>query len=920
MPKYYSLYSLVIGLLFLACQPKPQQEKKWTIAFSQCVGSDAWRKTMLDEMHRELSFHPEVEFIYADATGDNATQRAQIQALAAKKIDLLIVSPNEAAPLTPIVDSVFQNNIPVVVTDRKTSSGLYNAYVGADNTAIGKLAGQYISHSLAPDARIAIMTGLKGSSATLERRRGLQQVLDSLPSLRMNLELQGDWTRETAYRLAKAHAGQLVQQDVILAFNDQMALGIRQALARMGHPEKHIIGVDALAGTGNGLEEVMKGNLLASLLYPTGGTEAIRTAMAILQKKPYVRDNILGTLVIDKQNAALMLMQSQKIQAQQRDIDKRQILIAEQQQIYRDQQSKLNIVVMSLVLAVVFGAIALLVIQNNRRQNRSLEQQNEEIKSQQQQIVAMSKQVQDASAAKSKFFTHVSHEFKTPLTLILSPLHVLEKEGRLSSDGQEQLLRIKRNALKLQQLVHDLVDIHRREMIKPKLQASAVSIATFLQQLVANFKPLAQEKRIALGLSSKTDIKTIWIDAYLMEQAMSNLIANAIKYTPAQGNITILVEENTFGDFLYVRIIDNGQGISPADIDHVFEQFYQGERHLAGSGVGLAYVKEIVELHHGQVTVSSKLDVGSSFTLRLPTGQQHLHDDELAQQQKSTPPEAAPTEERQVLWTDDADSLSIFSSHKSAGILLVEDQADIRQFLRQLLEKKYNLQVAKSYRQAQEKLEQHLPDLVISDVALADGNGLDLLRELKNSPRFSHIPVLLLSAFDDEENRLRGIRAMADAYIGKPFQVEHLLAVVENLLLSRKQLKDHYAGMLDPQDLMIPGNDAITTADKRFLQHLNLFVEERLADQKLTVEDIAQALNMSRVQLYRKTKNLLQCSINEYILQRRLKKSKFLILEGLHINEIAEKVGFSSATYFAAAFKKQVGQSPTAFKKSALKR
>jgi len=909
---------VLLLLTGLSCRQEKTQTKI-TIAFSQCVGNDAWRETMLQEMYRELSFHPEIAFLYRDANGNSQTQIEQIRELLAKDIDILIVSPNEAEPLTPIVDSVFQQDIPIIVTDRKTSSGLYNAYVGADNTAIGLLAGKYIDNILQGKGKIGIVRGLAGSSPAMEREKGLLQALEKTPGITVDLVLNGNWEKSSAYQLANSQIERIVNCDLIFAFNDQMALGIRQALRDHSiQKDIHIIGVDALPGKGNGLEEVTKGSLSASLLYPTGGAESIRTALAILQKKNYTRENILSTLVIDQRNADLMVMQSRKIENQQKDIDTQQSFIKEQNKIYQNQRTILNILVISLALAVIFGGISIIVIKSNREKNKHLEKQNEEILTQQQQIVDMSRQIQEVSEAKSKFFTNVSHEFKTPLTLILAPLEELEKEREISPEGKEQLARIKRNTKKLQHLVADLIDIHRMDKSKLRLQSSPVQIDLFIQQVLASFKPLSQKKRISLSFKSKTPRKEIWLDDYLMEQALSNLLSNAFKYTQTGGKIDVVVEENTFGDYLHIRILDNGLGISPTDIDHVFDPFYQGEQHLAGSGIGLAYVKEIVELHHGQITVSSKQHVGSSFTLRLPVGNAHLLDEEIKKQ--NTPIATIQTDfEEEFTPVDDPTVQNVsFHSNKSSNILIVEDHTDIRSFLKNILEKEYNVFFAPTYVEAIEQVEKRYPDLIICDIMLPDGSGLELLKTVKNNTRSSQIPVLLLSAVDQDETKIESMKLMADAYLTKPFNVEYLKAVIANLILSRKRLKERYSSLVEPLDPM--SETPHTEQDKRFLQHLDLVVEARIDDQTLSIEDIAEELNISRVQLYRKTKSLLHCSVNEYVLQRRLHKSKHLIMEGYHINEVADKVGFSSATYYTVAFKKQFGITPTTFKKELLKR
>ncbi|MEI2271780.1 substrate-binding domain-containing protein [Sphingobacterium sp. ML3W] len=908
----YTVYGILILLLFWGCQ-SANQKKKRVIAFSQCIGNDAWRQTMLEEMKRELSFNPDIEFLYRDAQGNNAVQIDQIRELTKAGIDLLIVSPNEAEPLTPIVDSVFQRKIPVIVTDRKTSSGQYNAYVGADNLAIGKLAGQYSQAVLQGKGRVGLVTGLSGTSASIEREKGFMQSISAASGIQVSAIIHGGWEKNIAYTKMREHIAQMTQSDIIFTFNDQMAMGVKKALdeAQLQKDIK-IIGVDALPGPGNGLEQIIQGHMYASILYPTGGTEAIRTALAIINNQPYRRENILATAVIDRTNAELLALQSQKIQQQQVDIDTRQEFITEQNRIYQNQKSVLNVLVVSLVLAVVFGGISIIVIKSNWEKNKHLEIQNGEILSQQKQIVEMSSQIQQAAEIKNNFFTNISHEFKTPLTLILAPIEDLEMRKDLSEDIREQLSRVKRSAKKLQRLVSDLIDIHRISKAKIKLQVSAVHIDPFIQQVINSFKPLLKKSRISISYINKSMLKEVWIDEYLMEQVLSNLLSNAIKHTTTSGRIEISLEENNFKDYFYLRVLDNGLGISPIDIEHIFDPFYQGTGSRNGSGIGLAYVKQIVELHHGQITASSKLGHGSIFTLRMPIGNTHYQQEEIIAAVSGVKPVF---KQQDFLDTEvkSPDKNLSFHSNKSKSIMIVEDDDEIRDYLSSILKNDYNLFLARDSHQASTLMKAHFPDLVLTDIMLPDGSGLDILKDIKTFYQTAHIPVILLSALANEETILEGSLLKADDYITKPFNAALLRARIANMLQSRHQLKEKYSSNVEQFDST--QSDTINESDRRFLNSFSAIVESKLSDQRLSVDDIAGELNLSRVQLYRKVKQLLDCSISEYIVERRLKKAKSLMADGLNINEIYSNVGFSSASYFASAFKKKYGQSPSTFKK-----
>ncbi|WP_084823180.1 substrate-binding domain-containing protein [Sphingobacterium sp. Ag1] len=912
MGKYFIYGGILILLLFCGCQPMVQKKKR-IIAFSQCIGNDAWRQTMLEEMKRELSFNPDIDFLYRDAHGDNNVQINQIRELVKQDIDLLIVSPNEAEPLTPIVDSVFQRNIPVIVTDRKTSSGQYNAYVGADNLAIGKLAGQYSRTILQNNGSIGLVTGLSGTSASIEREKGFMQQIGDAKGIRTSAIIHGGWEKNKAYLETRRHIDQMIQSDIIFTFNDQMAMGVKKALdeAQIKKDIK-IIGVDALPGPGNGLEQIIQGKMFASILYPTGGAEAIRTALAIINHQNYRRENILATSVIDKTNAELLALQSDKIKQQQLDIDKRQEFITEQNKIYQSQKSVLNVLVVSLVLAVVFGGISIIVIRSNWEKNKHLEIQNSEILAQQKQIVEMNSQIQQAAEIKNNFFTNISHEFKTPLTLIIAPIEDLELRKDLPEEVKEQLSRVKRNAKKLQRLVTDLIDIHRISKSKIRLHASIVYIDPFIQQVIGSFKPLFKKNRISVSYVNKTSLKEVWMDEYLMEQVLSNLLSNAIKHTSASGRIEIILEENNFKDYFYLRVLDNGLGIAPVDIEHIFDPFYQGAGSRNGSGIGLAYSKQIVELHHGQITVSSKPGHGSIFTLRMPIGNGHYEPAELTGFDSG---EKQSFQQQDLLDTTAkvVDNNLSFRSNKSKSIMIVEDNDEIRDYLRSLLEQDYNLFLAKDAQQATSMMKTHFPDLVITDIMLPDGSGLDILKDIKAFYQTAHIPVILLSALANEETMLEGSKLMADDYITKPFNAELLRIRISNILQSRHQLKEKYSSNVEQFERTQA--EQVNDSDRRFLNNLSAIVESKLSDQRLSVDGIANDLHLSRVQLYRKVKQLLDCSVNEYIVERRLKKAKSLMAEGLTINEIFSSVGFSSASYFASAFKRKYGQSPSAYKK-----
>lgn len=910
---------LCIAAFIQACS-LVDNKPTYCIAFSQCVGSDAWRQTMLEEMRRELSFYPDVEFIYRDADNSSEKQIQQLHELRELQPDLIIVSPNEAAPLTPAVDEIFRSGIPVVVTDRKTSSGLYHAYVGADNYEIGYMAGQYLANQLEREGVVSEVTGLPGSSAAIERQKGFHDALKRYEGIHLLKAINGQWLIDVARSEVTRSASELARSDAIFAYNDQMALGTYQALQnKLPTNRIKIVGVDALPGDGNGLQFVADKVLDASMLYPTGGKECIQTAMAILTGKPYQRENILSTSVVDLANVQLMKLQTDKIIRQQRDIDKQQELFAEQRRLFSNQQRVLNIVVISLVLAVVFAGISFYSLKANWEKNKQLEQQNHAILGQQQQILEMTKEVEQATEAKINFFTNISHEFKTPLSLILVPLEDLIKNGKLPEAAHRSLALIKKNALILQHLVSQLIDLRRVGYENLRIKARKQSMLLFCNNVVQCFRPLAQQNNISLRLENEASDTTLWFDEMLMEKLLYNLLSNAFKFTPPGGEVVLKLVRRPDAEALDILVMDTGIGIAETDVGHLFEPFYQGEHHTQGSGIGLALCKEIALLHRGSIAVESEKDAGTTVHFRLPVGDGHLEADEKLPASRLEEVNTVTNTLLPVLEYDRSTSEKVLSDPEADfdqaechSLLIVEDHAEMRQFLAEKLSGSFRVFSASNAEEGLNVVYEELPDLIISDVLMPGELGTGLVRKLKADVRTASIPIILLTARASDEQVRGGLEALADAYITKPFDMEYLQALTHNLINNRRILQRHFSSDIAALQPVF----RISSADRRFLHELAAIVEENISNSKLSVDYLCERLAVSRIQLYRKVKSLLDCSVNDYISERRLRSAKRLLYQGVPVNSVAYQTGFSSPAYFSTAFKNRYGVSPSAFKKN----
>ena len=907
------LFLLLVALCYSGCK-KAKENTAFTIGFSQCVGSDLWRKTMLEEMNTEISLHPNVKFLYADAENDSKTQIAQVQKMLDDGIDLLIISPNEAKPLTNIVEQAYNKGIPVIVIDRKTSSTLYTAYVGGDNYTVGKMAGEYLGATLKGPAKVLEVMGLPGSSPAIERDRGFHDGLSKKANIKITTQIYGDWLKEHAEAQLMKIPDQLKGVNAVFAQNDMMASSAKKVFRKL-HIDRGVkfIGVDALPGSGGGLQMVDDKVLDASVVYPTGGKEAIVTAFKILNKEQFSREYTLQSQVIDSSNVQLMKMQWNKINSQQNDILKQKALLEEQRSVYNSQQVVLNIIVISLVLAIVFGGLAFYSLIENRKINKSLAAKNQEILVQRNQLIEMSAKAEVATEARLNFFTNVSHEFRTPLTLMLSPLQEMFGNEKLVASAGKNMKMIQQNAYRLLKLVNELIDYRKIGFDKQTIKASENNLVDFVREITETFRLHSQKLNIQLYLSSVEKDIRVWFDVNMLDKVFFNLISNAIKFSNDHGKIKVTIKREA--NFVYIDVEDNGVGMSAEDTSLIFDQFYQADNApITGSGIGLSLSKEIVVLHHGQIEVKSEKWKGTRFTVKLPLGNEHLGPMEKTYYKNEWPDlnewsKVYQAGLEKIIPEKETDA---FSQPKEHSILIVEDNYDLLHYLTERFSEHYDVYTANNGNIAITKAYEKVPDLILSDVVLPGISGKSISEKLKSDVRTSHIPIILLTAQSSAEHQISGIQAMADMYITKPFNLEYLMASVQNLIRNRLILKEHFTSDISVTE-KLPISKSL---DKKFINDFAGIVEQNLANDKFNVDDICKLIGVSRVQLYRKVKALLGCSITDYILNRRLKKAKYLLNNEQHnISEITYMVGFSNPNYFATVFKAKYGCTPSEFKK-----
>jgi signal transduction histidine kinase/DNA-binding response OmpR family regulator len=881
---------------------------------------------MLAGMKRELSFHPEVQLRVLDAHDSSIVQQQQIRQLVSEGIDLLIVSPYEAESITPAVEEAYQRGIPVVLVDRRTDSQNYTAYVGGNNVEVGQTAARYAAGLLHQHGNLIEIVGTPGSSATSGRHQGFTQALKAYPGIKLAAQVTGDWKNESLQPALTAALKAHPEVSVIFAHNDGMGRGAAEVCQKLGLTGRvRIIGVDGLLGKDEGIGLVQRGLLKASLLYSPGGEDAIRTALKILKRQPFNRENTLGTLVIDSTNVFTMQQQSDRMVSQQQEIERQQSLLQHLRATYDSQRMGLYGLLGSLLGAVTLGAMAFysarknrqinkqLAVQNaeNDKINRQLVAQNEEIRSQRNQLEVLAEQSRADTEAKLRFFTNFSHELRTPLTLILGPVEeLLISSPDLTSAQRQDLTLVRRNTQRLLQLVNQLLDFRKIEVGKMMVHANEGNLVAFVRDIVDVFERPARLQGVRLQFLAAEPVLMAWFDGNILDKVFFNLLSNALKFTPDQGSITISIQAIDDGQTLQVSVADTGQGISEQDRAHIFEWFYQGQQGAVakGSGMGLALAQGLVRLHKGQLTFSSQPGKGSTFTVQLPR--------ELPVDLHATLP-AAP-----VSFTSDEPepiSASFITGVSGAPtpttsetlVLVIEDNPEVNDFIARKLRASYRVQSATDGHTGFRLATELIPDLIVCDVMMPGLSGLEVVTQLRQDWRTSHIPVVLLTARSAAEQQVEGVQAGADLYLTKPFSPTFLLESIRTLLSNRARQREHFRRELAIDSATV----VVTNPDQKFLADLTAIVEANLTKTDLSVEEVARSLGISRMQLYRKVKAVLGTGVTDFIQSLRLTKARELLLDDtLTVTEVAYELGFSSPSYFSTSFRTRYQISPSEFR------
>ncbi|MCB9082046.1 MAG: response regulator [Lewinellaceae bacterium] len=541
----------------------------------------------------------------------------------------------------------------------------------------------------------------------------------------------------------------------------------------------------------------------------------------------------------------------------------------------------------------------------------SLEEQNHEIQEQANQLAAMVKQVEELSRSKLNFFTNISHELRTPLTLILGPLEQLQHTSLSLAETKRLLDVVERNALRLLKLINQLLELRRIETSTLSLNLYQSNLGHFLEEVTSLFDNLARERHIHLDYRNDCPNTLVAFDADKIEKILINLLSNAFKHTPAGGQIMVSLSKGVT-DELVIAVQDTGEGISEEELQHIFERYYSAADDPMSSGIGLAYIKELIALHHCRIDVRSRQGEGTTFFVYLPMDLDKGYPAEL----RPVDPKSFSTRHLEIQRLlesppkKDVEAESQPDLSNAPQVLVVDDNREVLEFLEGMLSQKYRVFTASSGADALQIAKvQHL-DLVLSDVMMPGMDGLTFCSHLKEDFATSHIPVILLTAKNMEEHQIEGFLTGADDYITKPFNPELLVIRMENLLNQRQKLRLKFSRdfALQPKEVQL------TDPDEELLQRLVEIMEEHISDADFNVNKMCQMVHLSHMHFIRKVKQLTGKKPIDLLKSYRLKRAKDLLRQQkTNIAEVAYLVGYDLPNSFSRAFKKEFGYSPTEY-------
>lgn len=904
-------------------------EPRYRIGVSQCSDDD-WRSQMNREMRAVAAVRSDVQLHFRHAADHSSRQVAQIDSFVSEGVNLIIVAPNEADTVGAAIERAEAAGIPVLVVDRQVRTARYTAFVGGDNLKVGRDAARYFVATHPEGGTVWQVTGLAGSTPAADRARGFADEMARHPQFRLLPPADGGWNAHGAAEAARRMLAEGQRPDFIFAHNDPMAAAVAQEMQARGH-QPVIVGVDALNVGGLGLDLVEQGRIAATLIYPTAGDRVMDVALNILEGQPYERHQALTTALVTKDNVSLFRQQEQQMEEREMRLTRLGSQLNTTLSQYHAQRLLLILAVGAVLLALALFGVTLRAYWLKVKWNERLAQQNRLLEEQRDELVRMARHVEEVTQSKLNFFTNVSHDFRTPLTLIAGPLEQLQAKAQTDGEAQTLLAIARRNVAVMLRLVSQILDVRRMESGRMAMHLSRVPLAQRLDEWTRQFQPMATAHHISLtadtsSLSADGDV--LWLDEEKVERICFNLLSNAFKFTPDGGHISLTAATTgTPGSsrLLTLRLSDSGRGMTAEQVDRVFDRFYQTDDLAGGSGIGLTVAQGFAQMHGGDIKAESAgPGQGATFVATLyeqpappdgveqaaGPGAMHINPVELpSDAAAATACEAAAGDTANTNTNAAAIAAAPGTEEADANrplLLVIDDNEDIRRYLAMMLAAQFRVAAAANGADGLAQARKLRPDLIVCDMMMPVMDGMACLKAIRRDEEIGCTPVVMLTACALDEERIAGYEGGADAYIAKPFSCAMLRARLLALCENRRRLRALMAqGTGLPEKLVVPN------ADKDFATKLRCHIEQHLADADYGVEEMARDMAYSRTQLYRKVKALTGLAPLDLLRKARLNRARECLQRGMASAEVAYATGFSSPSYFSKCYREEFGCTPT---------
>lgn len=873
------LLCVVVAILGAACSRKP----KIDIAVSQCSGGE-WRETLNEEMRREVLFNDDydISLDFANAEDDVNRQIADLYRMAELNPDVILVAPAKAAALVDVINEISKKGIPVVVFDRDVPGADYAAYIGADNREVGRQAAKYARSHIDGKIRAIEITGDLNSTPAQERAAGFREMADSLGNFDIVAEFDARWltgpVRQVVDSLLRMHP----DINLIFGHNDHMVDEAGKVIADKGMRDRILLeGVDGTPAFG--LKALEDNRLDATILYPTLGHEILRTALAVAKgEKVAKRINITDVPAIDRSNASLYQMHHRTMT---NETEKIVGVKTAYDRLYK-QRNLQQMLLFAAVFILILLTILLISIWRSYKVRKRLHAELEE-----------------ATKAKVSFFTNVSHDLRTPLTLISTSLERVMKRARLD-DANESLLHLAlKNTRILTRLINQILDFNKYDNDKLTMHMSETDIPGFVTEIEQLFVPAAESRHIVFSVINNIPSGlTASIDVEKIERVLFNIISNSLKFTPENGNVVFEagIKDN---QELYFKVSDTGKGMSSEELENLFvRNIHTREANPYGSGIGMSIAKAFVEMHGGRINATSLKGSGTEVVFLIPL--RHMED---ASKEDIIRLDAGMVNEE----LSEIEMSRVKLEEGEPMVLVIDDNSDIRALLTDILGSQYKVIRASSGSQGIKLASRYIPDAIICDIMMPDIEGTEVCRRLKSEPATSHIPIVMLTACAQDNKLVESYKCGADGYLSKPFDVETLLAIVESMLENRRRLQDSRVSRLDVPEHTSNAVESNSDVDNEFYRKFIDVVERNIGNAKLSIDDVSDEMQLNRTQLYRKIKGMTNYSPSDLVRIIRLKHARrMLTTTDMPVNAVAIKVGFASHAYFTRCYREYFGETP----------